>query len=269
MKKLDLTNQRFGYLTVISEASSINGLIAWNCKCDCGNIKIFLSKVLRRKLATTHCGCKWYHDLIGQRFGRLLVRNKFPGKRRIWNCICDCGGEIDLPSASLVKGMTKSCGCLFWEHTTGKAKQKRESFSFSWIRSRIELLNYYKKAAKKRNLTFELTDEQCFSLFKGSCYYCGIEPFNRINVYTDKNGKLRKGYSILAHNFNLEEAVYVYNGIDRTDNSLGYTNKEGQCVSCCKICNIAKRDLTIEEWHKYLDRLVNYRLSTKTSVKIA
>ncbi|MDD6827938.1 MAG: hypothetical protein PUE12_17865 [Oscillospiraceae bacterium] len=58
-------------------------------------------------------------DLIGQRFGRLIVlyrdketENEKGNKTTFWKCKCDCGNEISLPSGSLRGGRTNSCGCL-------------------------------------------------------------------------------------------------------------------------------------------------------------
>lgn len=39
---------------------------------------------------------------------------------------------------------------------------------------------------------------------------------------------------------------YIYNGVDRMNNSLGYINKN--CVSCCKICNYMKLEMSISEF---------------------
>lgn len=56
-------------------------------------------------------------DMVGQRFGRLVV-TEYAGKRRkdqtgaLWKCKCDCGGEKLVPRRSLINGTTKSCGCL-------------------------------------------------------------------------------------------------------------------------------------------------------------
>lgn len=54
-------------------------------------------------------------NLVGQRFGRLIVVDKI-GKNAhgspVYRCICDCGNERTAPSSSLVGGVTQSCGCL-------------------------------------------------------------------------------------------------------------------------------------------------------------
>ena len=54
-------------------------------------------------------------DLIGMRFGRLVVTERMPSTPRghsMWRCSCDCGGTKDILGTSLRKGATKSCGCL-------------------------------------------------------------------------------------------------------------------------------------------------------------
>lgn len=54
-------------------------------------------------------------DLTNQRFGRLTVLG-FAGRGKngnaLWNCRCDCGGEIVADGYLLRKGSTRSCGCL-------------------------------------------------------------------------------------------------------------------------------------------------------------
>lgn len=65
-------------------------------------------------------------DLTGQRFGRLTVV-KQAGSRRdkqgrkgnaIWLTVCDCGSYKEVLSSNLLRGLTKSCGCLQIEIST-------------------------------------------------------------------------------------------------------------------------------------------------------
>lgn len=56
-----------------------------------------------------------YHDLTGQRFGRLIVVNyvgQGKGYQSKWLTRCDCGVECIVFAANLNRGNTKSCGCL-------------------------------------------------------------------------------------------------------------------------------------------------------------
>lgn len=53
-------------------------------------------------------------DLVGQRFGRLLVVSealKLGNNRRVV-CVCDCGNKRNVSFGNLRSGMTASCGCL-------------------------------------------------------------------------------------------------------------------------------------------------------------
>lgn len=54
-------------------------------------------------------------NLAGKRFGRLAVVEATDGRLRdqvLWHCVCDCGNELDVPTSSLTRGFTQSCGCL-------------------------------------------------------------------------------------------------------------------------------------------------------------
>jgi len=55
-KKLDLTGQRFGKLTVISPAKNVDGRTAWLCRCDCGQERVIKTYHLRSG-HTKSCGC--------------------------------------------------------------------------------------------------------------------------------------------------------------------------------------------------------------------
>ena len=59
-KKLDLTGQRFGKLTVIAPAENIGSRTAWLCRCDCGQETV--AKTVRlRDGHRTSCGCDKEH----------------------------------------------------------------------------------------------------------------------------------------------------------------------------------------------------------------
>lgn len=59
---------------------------------------------------------KKIRDIRGERFGRLLVESfshvaSDKGKNAYWQCVCDCGNEHTVSSASLRTGTCVSCGC--------------------------------------------------------------------------------------------------------------------------------------------------------------
>lgn len=72
-------------------------------------------------------------DLTGIRFGRLTavsVESVFRGKRRVWECVCDCGSTVHVLAGSLQCGETQSCGCIVREGTHvvhGHARRKGSS----------------------------------------------------------------------------------------------------------------------------------------------
>lgn len=79
-------------------------------------------------------------DLIGHKFGRLTVLSLAEKRQRyihgvkngfvyLWRCQCDCGKIIDVQQGNLIKGGTKSCGCLFKEsHTTSMNMSKHRLY---------------------------------------------------------------------------------------------------------------------------------------------
>ena len=56
-------------------------------------------------------------DLIGKRYGRLIVvkktGKKARGKENVYLCKCDCGNTVEVRSGLLSQGRKKSCGCLY------------------------------------------------------------------------------------------------------------------------------------------------------------
>lgn len=64
-------------------------------------------------------------DLVGRRYGRLLVVSPAPkrGKTTSWNCQCDCGSVSVVGGGNLNGGKTKSCGC--WNREVNKANHTK------------------------------------------------------------------------------------------------------------------------------------------------
>lgn len=84
----------------------------------------------------------------------------------------------------------------------------------AWRQTFKGRLQSYKRAAKKRNFEWLLTDDEFKSLWQKPCSYCG-EKIETI-------------------------------GIDRLDSTTGYVLNN--CVSCCSTCNTMKLDMTKEEF---------------------
>lgn len=171
-----------------------------------------------------------HKNLVGQRFGRLIVLEKLEGIqtkfKRVhirWLCKCDCGSLKKVFGCNLRDGKTKSCGCL-WRYCGVKS-----------IRNRV--LCGYKDGARTRNLSWCLSDKDFDFLTSQNCYYCGIAP----SSIRTNNGNGKTKFS------------FVYNGIDRLDNTKGY--EIDNSVSCCKICNKAKDVLTAKDFILWASRV--------------
>lgn len=111
-KFINLIDQRFGFWRVIGqEVKNYNGQTQWLCQCDCGTKKIITSNSLRTGNSTS-CGCNHSPNLIGKKFGNLLVINTDHSKgRKYWMCQCDCGKTIIAPTYKLRDKTITSCGC--------------------------------------------------------------------------------------------------------------------------------------------------------------
>lgn len=77
----------------------------------------------------------------------------------------------------------------------------------------------YIRNAQKRNYVFDLTKEEFRILILSNCHYCNSPP-NSIENTKNTNGH------------------FLYNGIDRKDNEIGYVLQN--CLSCCSDCNWLK-----------------------------
>ena len=103
-KSLDLTGQRYGYLTVLERVgSSPKGAALWLCHCSrCGQDCILEGQRIPQK---TDCGCAYREkraDLTGQHIGVLQVIRRTGRSKHgdaLYLCRCDlCGQEKEIPS---------------------------------------------------------------------------------------------------------------------------------------------------------------------------
>lgn len=182
-------------------------------------------------------------DLVKQQFGHLMVVEEAQRHFRpvngknvpevMWVCKCDCGRTKNVSSRQLREGMSVSCGDVGCEfHNPIKHADPREG-------SLRYLYQNYICNASTRKYAFELTLEQFRDLTAKDCHYCGKHPsasclksWRGMNPETTKN------------------QPYIYNGVDRVDNAVGYV--VGNCVPCCKICNIMKQGLSKTEFLNHI-----------------
>ena len=122
-KALDITGQKFNFLTALKKEESKKGKTYWLFQCDCGNQKILQATQVKNGTVKS-CGCglarphENLQDLVGEKFGRLTVIKQtqkpegVKNKSRYWECKCDCGNIHIVSTPSLRSGKVQSCGCL-------------------------------------------------------------------------------------------------------------------------------------------------------------
>lgn len=167
-------------------------------------------------------------DHTGKRYGRL-VAIQICGKkihsnnktRNVWLCRCDCGDEVEVIGNYLTTRKTQSCGCLASDLTKERNKSKRKAIGDS---AKLFAWNNYKNQALKRGHEWSFTLEQFVEICQRDCHYCGSPPEIQVKLGS---------YS-----------RWTRNGIDRVDNSIGYTPENS--VTCCFACNRMKSTLSVE-----------------------
>ena len=122
----DITGQRFGRTTAKRMVGRDKHRLAiWKCLCDCGTYHK-VSGVKLRSGSTKSCGClarelkeKRTVNLEGQTFGRWHVLayagQTQKGRQSLWECECTCGTCKTIRGDKLVRGESRSCGCLATE----------------------------------------------------------------------------------------------------------------------------------------------------------
>jgi len=93
-------------------------------------------------------------NLVGKKFGRLTVIERAENdkyKNACWLCQCECGNKKIIKGVNLVRGFTKSCGCLHKE--------------------------------KFRHVTHNLTNTRIFTIWMGIKKRCCNKKSSNYNLY--------------------------------------------------------------------------------------
>lgn len=179
-------------------------------------------------------------SIEGQRFGRLVVIERITdytseGHRvRIkYRCQCDCGNITESLKDSLLKGRTKSCGCLRKEITTERVWKGYGEISG-------KTLSGIKNNAKSRNVEYNVSNEFIWDLFLKQDRKCALTGYDI--AFTREPKKF----------WDLQTA-----SLDRIDSSKGYI--EGNVWWIHKDINKLKWDWTLEKLYKLCEDIVNYK----------
>lgn len=251
----DLDGKRFGSWIVIDRADKklINGKWlrdAVRCRCDCGIEEDVLVNNLTRGKSKSCRNCRIkkggrkHEDLTGKKFGRwtALEFESRISKRGIivsyWKCLCECGTIKTVETGHLKNGksINRSCGC--WKKKADRIRGlKMAAIGTARFAARRHLqvkegtafrtaYAHYRRAALKRGYKWELTEEQFREVTSSPCAYTGQLP---AKSFIAKSGE-----------------VYMYNGIDRKDNTKGYIMEN--CLPCCAEVNRMKMKIPYDRF---------------------
>lgn len=169
-------------------------------------------------------------DLTGHIYNRwTVIKFSHLDSGSHWVCKCTCGVIKTVRRQGLIGGKSQSCGCFNREMSSVKNTLSNGEASFN------KLYNAYMSGAKRKNRVFNLSKEDFRLLVTANCHYCAVPPLS-----------VKKKNSPLGQDF-------IYNGIDRKNNNLGYTIDN--CVSCCKFCNQAKHEYSYNEFIDWINKL--------------
>lgn len=182
-------------------------------------------------------------NLIGQKFGSLLVIAEAGniGKQSAWLCRCDCGNEKMIKSISLTTGRSITCGCKINKFPNNDPKMATAKI-------------IYNDKYSDGDLTFDQFLEFCSQ----NCFYCNIPPSNMTNRL---DSKCRNNRRKRENQFSGEKGTFIYNGLDRVDSSKPHNLDN--VVPCCKHCNRAKLEMSVEEFRKWIIKVYEFWIKEK------
>jgi len=129
-----------------------------------------------------------------------------------------------------------------WSNPDFASRVRNPMVFFNYLRSN------YRCGAARRNLPFELTPEQIAEIVIRPCFYCGSMPEkSKWAVFIERGRAVYRRFSVVPD----------HHGIDRVENSKGYTLDN--VVSCCSICNVAKRTMSKDAFLEWAKRLAHHQ----------
>lgn len=161
-------------------------------------------------------------NLTGQRFGRLTVTSfaeyryqPCGRKNAYWNCLCDCGNTKVIKGGQLLRGGTKSCGCLAHDirYKGGKSKL-------------YDVLRMMKKRCNDKSCK-QYADYGGRGIKVCDKWSNGLDGYRNFRSWAEKNG-YKEGLTI-----------------DRIDNDKGYSPQNCRWVTVKDQCRNKRNNIRI------------------------
>lgn len=254
-KQKDWSGQKVNRLTFVRPTDKKNGgRVIWELLCDCGKTTFTIPAGVANG-HTKSCGClkseldlKSWKSLVQQKYGMLtFIRHTSErnGAHVVWELLCDCGTTTFSIAPSIIRGNTKSCGCLY-DATRKTCGLKNRKYDPRISSARSVWLRSYKDGCDF---------ESFLVLSQAPCYYCNRLPTRVFNV-----GGVNKTRTGSADQ--ITHGDFIYNGLDRIDSSKNHSLDN--VVTCCHQCNWAKSNSTTDEFLEMI-RLVYQNRCVMTS----
>ncbi len=208
-----------------------NNKVTVDCLCICGNA--FTTPKTRldrgRRLYCNKGSCDYnVRKLIGQEIGPYRILS-WDNRHKKYKCLCKFCSSETLVRGPQIKINVKCGNCQRFGPQEKKRRVKCAVLSTHYKR--------YIREAERRDLSFDLSEEEFESLVLKNCAYCNAEPFKR---RSPRKGETDKNYS----------------GLDRINNLQGYAIEN--CVPCCINCNVSKSDLDLAAWFQLIKRIYEH-----------
>lgn len=174
---------------------------------------------------------------IGNKFGKLTVKERGESDRYgvSWICDCECGRQVIRRGVYLRHHINnKEASCRFCKINGPERKVKGEVL--------LKQYRAYRNSTSAQIKGFELTLEEFEIISRKPCYYCEEPPVYRRYKYDS------------AAKGPLYTEDYL-SGVDRVDNEKGYILEN--CVPACPKCNHMKSTLTKKEFLEHIQKILS------------
>ncbi len=189
-------------------------------------------------------GGKNLNDLSNQKFGRLNVLERAEDRvyatgkiKTKWKCVCLCGNIVNVFGEALIKGTSKSCGCL-----------QKELLSLKTWKGYEEISGVYwgglKDGAIRRNIEWNISIEYAWQTYLDQKRLCKL---TKLPIHFERNFK---------KNGLLQDA-----SLDRINNKKGYV--EGNIQWLHKNINKLKWDWTVDELYEMCELIIKNKNATE------